>query len=265
MLMLYKILLAPALLLQAAHLRRTALRLPEAAGPRSGWVGNAAAEPLRLLFVGDSSAAGVGVEWQHEAMAQQTAQLVAAASLRHVHWELIARSGAKTCEAVDLVNAQACQPADILISALGVNDVTSQKNAQRFIRDYKRLLAVVAERTGATAAVISGLPPMHILPAAPQPLRWYLGQCARRLDKVLRRHCSRSENTKYVSLSWAQAHEMARDKFHPGKDQYAYWSRLVAEQVLSLLPNGPIVVRRPGSVSVECGASAGSRTSAAMQ
>ena len=39
MLLLYKTILAPALLIQGARLRKTALRLPEAAGARSGTLG----------------------------------------------------------------------------------------------------------------------------------------------------------------------------------------------------------------------------------
>jgi lysophospholipase L1-like esterase len=121
-----------------------------------------------------------------------------------------------------------------MISALGVNDVTSQNSARQFIRDYEELLSVVAERTGATAAVVSGLPPMHLLPAVPQPLRWYLGQCARRLDTALRPFCAERGNVRFVPLNWAKASEMAHDKFHPGKSQYKQWAHLVAEQVLTL-------------------------------
>ena len=236
MLTLYKTVLAPALLLQGSRLRKTALRLPEAAGERSGLVNGKDPEPLRLLFIGDSSAAGVGVDWQHEALAHQTAELVAAASARSVQWELIAKSGANTRDAIELVKAHARRRADVVISALGVNDVTSQNNARRFITDYKELLNVVAQRTGASAAVVSGLPPMHILPAAPQPLRWYLGQCAKRLDAALQQFSAGRQNARFVSLAWAKASEMARDRFHPGKGQYKHWAGLVAEQVLSVAP-----------------------------
>ena len=41
-------------------MRKRALRLPEATGPRSGVSANAPLAPLRLLIIGDSAAAGVG-------------------------------------------------------------------------------------------------------------------------------------------------------------------------------------------------------------
>lgn len=238
MLTVYKAILAPALILQGKYLRKTAIRLPEPAGDRSGLIAveGRSSQPLRLLFVGDSSAAGVGVDWQHEALAQQTAERVAADSQNSVCWELIAKAGANTRDAIELVKSHPAAPADVVISALGVNDVTSQNSAKRFINDYKELLAVVAQRTGATAAVVSGLPPLHILPAAPQPLRWYLGQCAKRLDSALQGLTRESTSVGFVSLAWAKASDMARDKFHPGKSQYRHWAQLVAEQVLRVAP-----------------------------
>lgn len=234
MLLLYKTILAPALLIQGARLRKTALRLPEAAGARSGTLGAGPQKCLRLLFLGDSSAAGVGVDWQHEALAQQTAQFVAAAVNRPVSWELIAKSGLNTRDAIGFFQTHHAGPADVLVSALGVNDVTAQSAAKRFTADYRELLQLVRQRTGVRAAVVSGLPPLHILPAAPQPLRWYLGQCAARLDHALRQLCSEAPDMRFVSLAWAKAHEMARDKFHPGKTQYRHWAQLVAAQVLAL-------------------------------
>lgn len=238
MLTIYKTLLAPALLLQGRRLRKTALRLPEAAGDRCGLIPGEIAVPLRLLFVGDSSAAGVGVDWQHEALAQQTAELIAKRSRRSVRWQLIAKTGASTRDAIELVTAHASEPADVVISALGVNDVTAQNSAKRFVKDYMELLSVVAQRTGAKAAVITGLPPLHILPAAPQPLRWYLGQCARRLDTALLSICHAHPNARFVSLAWAKASDMAQDKFHPGKTQYEQWATLVAMQVMSITKRG---------------------------
>lgn len=61
--------LAPVLLWQGRNVRRSTLRLPEAAGVRYGQVGRGPA--LRILLLGDSSAAGVGVSQQEQALAGQ--------------------------------------------------------------------------------------------------------------------------------------------------------------------------------------------------
>src|SRR3712207_5729388 len=68
------VLLAPVLLRQGARVRRTTPVLPEAAGDRSGREGATGGQaPLRLLVVGESTAAGVGVEHQRDALPRQLA------------------------------------------------------------------------------------------------------------------------------------------------------------------------------------------------
>ncbi len=63
-----KLALAPVLIVQGRRVRRLALRLPEAAGARAAVAGSGA-RPLRLLIVGDSATAGVGVARQRDALA----------------------------------------------------------------------------------------------------------------------------------------------------------------------------------------------------
>jgi len=231
MLPLYKITLGPLLLSQARRIRRTALRLPEPGGPREGVIPAAGdAKPIRLLFLGDSSAAGVGVDTQAQALASQAAAFLAARTGAAVEWQLIAKSGLNTRELIHYLETHVLKPADVVVTALGVNDVTSQRSARQFVSDYRELIDKVFHAVGARIAIVNGVPPMHILPAAPQPLRWYLGQCASRLDARLREWIATADHLKYVSLQWAaRPKEMARDGYHPGLDQYRRWAEMVAE------------------------------------
>ncbi|QNB05604.1 SGNH/GDSL hydrolase family protein [Herbaspirillum frisingense] len=238
MLILAKILLGPLLLLQGRRLRKTALRLPEASGPRSGveipasYVSaSAATAPLRVLVVGDSSAAGVGVEHQEQALAQPLARQLAARSGRPVAWQLVAQSGVNSLEALDLLTRHEIGPATVLVVALGVNDVTSQMSARRYVANLRQLSERLMAQAGVEHIVFSGLPPMHLLPLAPQPLRWYLGRCARKLDGALRAWIGRDPALRYCSLQWTLPHDMALDRFHPGPGQYAQWAVMCAEIV----------------------------------
>ncbi|WP_050468989.1 SGNH/GDSL hydrolase family protein [Herbaspirillum chlorophenolicum] len=229
-----KILLGPVLLAQAKWLRKTALRLPEAEGPRTGMEAPdmppaAPAEPLRLLVVGDSSAAGVGVDRQERALALPLARHLAQRSGRTVQWQLVAKSGVNSLEALDLLAQHEIGPAAVLVVALGTNDVTSQMPPQRYIANLRLLVERLMAQAGVEHIVFAGLPPLHNLPAAPQPLRWYLGRYARKLDHALRAWIAREPMLRYCSLQWALPHEMAIDKFHPGLGQYAQWARMTAE------------------------------------
>jgi lysophospholipase L1-like esterase len=225
-----KLALGPVLLPQAKWLRHRALRLPEAAGPREGQVGEGA-PGLRLLVVGDSSAAGVGVSDQAQALALPLAHRLGDVLGASVTWQLVAQTGVDTAEARRLVRRSDLRPADVVVTALGVNDVSSQTSAARFVSETDLLWSDLRERTGARWAVISGLPPMHLLAAVPQPLRWYLGRYAAWLDAAVR-DWAEGQQLGFCALQWAAGPSaLAEDGFHPGPALYPQWAGRLAEQI----------------------------------
>jgi lysophospholipase L1-like esterase len=226
-----KLALGPVLLPQARWLKRTALRLPEPVGPREGQVGEG--EPaLRVLVVGDSSAAGVGVADQAQALALPLARCLSGQLGKPVAWQLVAQTGVNTADARILVAQADLRPADMVVTALGVNDVSSQTSASRFIEQAALLWSELQQRTGARWAVVCGLPPMHLLSAVPRPLRWYLGRYAAWLDSAVE-GWSKQQGLGYCSLKWASdPAALASDGFHPGPDLYPQWAQRLTQQIV---------------------------------
>lgn len=237
MLKLYKGLLAPVLLAQGARLRRSALRLPEAAGQRSGQIAGSAEEPpIRLLFVGDSSAAGVGVAHQNEALARPCAMFLHHRTGRSVEWQLLAKSGINTAEAAAMLQQHSLGAAEAIITVLGVNDVTSQTSPGKFLTDYQALIEPLQARTGARVGVVSGLPPMNAFSAIPNPLRWYLGKYARQLDTRLRAWIASQPKLRHLPLRRSTVPgALARDGYHPGPEQYSHWAEQIAQSLAEML------------------------------
>lgn len=222
-----KLALGPVLLPQGLWVRRTALRLPEPAGEREGVVGEGDVL-LRLLVVGDSSAAGVGVADQAQALALPLAKEVAARKHGAVAWQLIAQTGINAHEAIELVQRSNLAPANVAVIVLGVNDVTSQTSAARFLDNLERLVDLLRVRR----AVFAGLPPMHLLSAVPHPLRWYLGRYARWLDAALQDWCA-VKRFGYCASDWATDRALlAEDGYHPGPSLYPQWAARLAEVVV---------------------------------
>src|SRR5215218_6698321 len=83
-----KVALAPLLVAQAVATRRRAEVLPEASGARQGELGSTAAPSLRLLVAGDSSAAGVGVDSQEQAVVGHLVRGLHRATGRRIVWAL---------------------------------------------------------------------------------------------------------------------------------------------------------------------------------
>lgn len=136
----YKCVMGPWLRIQGRRMRNTGVRLPEPAGPRSGCAGEPDGRSLRLLFVGDSTAAGVGVKEQQFALAPQVAEKLARLRGSGVHWQLIAKTGATTASAMQLLDESTPERSDVLVLSLGTNDVTRQRSPKTFLRVSDKLI-----------------------------------------------------------------------------------------------------------------------------
>ncbi|HSV69872.1 MAG TPA: SGNH/GDSL hydrolase family protein [Methylibium sp.] len=238
MTLLAKLTLAPLLLWQARGARRHAVALPEAAGPRDGEVGDGRA--LRLLIVGDSSAAGVGTATQDEALAGPLTRTLAAEARRRVGWQLVARSGVATPQALELLDAQALIRADIAVVVLGVNDVVEQLPPHRALLARTALVDRLRERSGVRHVVFAALPPMEQFPLLPNPLRAVVGRDARRLDAAVAAWAARRGDASHCPIAIRLGCEhMAADGFHPGPAVYrvcgAALARHLVQRVLPTL------------------------------
>jgi lysophospholipase L1-like esterase len=230
-----KIALAPLLLWQGRQVRRQALRLPEAAGARSGLAGSGAL-CLRLLIVGDSSAAGVGAVHQDEALAGRLSQALARRLQGAVHWQLIAKSGHTTVEAIEQFRNATLDAADVLVTAVGANDVVAQVSPRRWAQQMQLLHELAVQRAGVRYSLHSAVPPMHTFPLLPQPLRWLLGAHAMRMNRSLARSVlgqpQRGMQAFAPQLHGAAAAAlMAPDGFHPGPPGYQVWADGLAERI----------------------------------
>jgi len=214
-----KLALAPVLVAQAVRTRRRAPLLPEASGPRRGVVGKGA--ELRLLIVGDSSGAGVGVMTQQLALAGYLTRHLAQSAAMRVAWQLVAKSGITSAQALALVQQERVDTADIAVAVLGVNDVIDQVPSQRAVQHRAALADWLFANTGVRHVVFAPLPPMHQFPLLPQPLRWIMGNDARRHDRAMAQWAATRPDVSHVPIDISLAADaMASDGFHPGEPVY---------------------------------------------
>lgn len=230
-----KWLLGPVLLWQGTRVRATALRLPEAAGERSRAGGT-----LRLLIVGDSSAAGVGAAHQDEALAGRLARALADRLGRPVGWQLVATSGHRSAQALAQLQATELAGADVLITALGVNDVVDQVAPTEALAALDAIDTLARDRAGVRLSLHCAAPPMQAFPLLPQPLRWFFGRQAARFNAALTAQVSAHASRHVVHLPEAMQRDaaalMAIDGFHPGPRGYALWAEALVEHIVAALP-----------------------------
>ena len=233
-----KVALLPLLAAQGVWTRRRVPRLPEAAGQRSGSVGKGAR--VRLLIVGDSSAAGVGVEQQSQAFAGYLTRRLAERSQMQVHWRLVARSGITTAQAVEMLRREAPPPVDVAVVVLGVNDVIEQVPTHRVDAARAVLVDWLHGPGGARHVAFAPLPPVHQFPALPQPLRFVAGREARRHDRALARWAAGRIGVAHVPVAIElRPSMMASDGFHPGEPVYRICGHALADHLAAWLAGAP--------------------------
>lgn len=228
------------MLWQGRRVRRLALRLPEAAGVRMG-ANPAPGSARRLLIVGDSSAAGVGVTEQSQALSGQLIGALEASGVMPRRWQLIARTGVSAAALPALIDqalreGNAREEAfDVALVVVGVNDVTGATPIGRWLTDLDRLHERL-KGLGVGAAVFSGLPPMERFVALPQPLRSWLGLEARRYDRALAQwSAARPDAFHHVLPRLDDRALLASDGFHPSAAGCAFWARELVQTLAPLL------------------------------
>jgi lysophospholipase L1-like esterase len=227
-----KLVLAPVLVAQAMATRKRAPVLPEASGPRQGRVGDGG-DALQILIAGDSSAAGVGVAHQDQALAGHLTRALYRRTGRAVHWTLHARSGFTTLQVHALLRAhleqarhaagdEASAPRiDTAVVVTGVNDVIDLLPPQRALRHRAELADWLLGDCGAAHVLFAPLPPVHRFPLLPQPLRRVMGDDARRHDEAMARWAATRRDVSHIAIHFdLSAEAMAEDGFPPGEPVY---------------------------------------------
>ena len=223
-------LLSPLLWLQSRHVRRTAPRMPEPPGHRTGTAGNGSL--VRLLVAGDSGAAGVGVTSQQQALC---GQLVQRLSRHHtVEWCVLAVNGLDSPGLLQLLTDSPEARFDVVVLSMGANDATGLCAPLQWAQWQQRLADVIVDRFKPQLLVHSAVPPMHACQALPQPLRWFMGRWARRMNSTLEGQLA---NQRLRVLHWhpesTTSAGMAADGIHPSSAGYSVWAEGLSQRILA--------------------------------
>lgn len=236
-------LFAPLLLFQAKRMFATMPELPEPEGAGDGTRG--AGPRLRLLIVGDSSAAGYGAPTREGALQGQVSSRLA--ETHRVEWTTFARFGSTGEKTLRYLQKQDPVRYDVAVVAVGMNDMIAGEPLRPWLRTQRQLADELRSRFGVSHIVLSGLPPIGGFPALPQPMRWILGRQRDRYDAALQQWADGESALTYVPTGFQEdgpfregevtvAEMMAADGFHPGPRVYDEWGRRATEAIRARLP-----------------------------
>jgi lysophospholipase L1-like esterase len=218
----------PLLLPQGLWVRRTAQRLPPAAGPTQGVVGHG--DMRRLLLVGDSIIAGVGVPQLTDALPGQLARAFATRKDCRVQWQALGNNGATSADLLAMLGQlESLSSADWVFVSVGVNDVTQLTGTQRWRSNLQALLLALARHSPQAQIMLAGVPPMGRFPGLPTPLRQVFGWRAARLDVVGQALAAALPRVLHLATPVPDdPSAFASDGYHPNAEACRVWAEAVA-------------------------------------
>lgn len=217
-------LLFPIYAVQGIYVRQNAMRLSPAVGPRSGKVGKGN-PAIRLLTVGDSSAAAVGCKLTSEAMAPQLAEKLRQKTGDTVSWHISGHNSAVAGQIRDLVvpNLEPAEYSHILIM-LGTNDMKNWHTSRRWKKEFGGLL--YALRTRFPEARLYWCQAMDVtkVPAIPQPLAGIMNLRRALINRKGAQLCVERGAVCIPPLEIDDTRGFCEDGFHANGEGYAYWA-----------------------------------------
>lgn len=145
-------------------------------------VGEGLAEPLDLVVLGDSAAAGYGNGRPEDAFPFQVGTRVAQRLGARVRIASVAASGATTRHvARDQVPTLRAHAPDLVVVSVGVNDALGRRRSATVRAHTAGLLEGIADAAPRATTVLVGCPDLSTAPGLPWPLNLLIGWRCRRV------------------------------------------------------------------------------------
>lgn len=226
---------------QGVRVRLRIERMLPAQVPTAGLIEGNSPE-VRLLVMGDSTVASVGMEHLEDTFAFNIARAVHERTGGPVHWRT---AGANSATAGDLRDhvVPHIEPrdwTDVVIS-VGINDMKNFHVVGRFKRNFGSLIYAVRARFPAARVFWCPIPDMRQCPALPAQLGRVLAARAELINAMGARMCQERGAIVTDPVTIGTEDAFARDGFHPNGNGYRIWgehfARWIAPQATEPVPD----------------------------
>ncbi len=223
----------PFLYAQGKFVRYKVGRLPDAEGEIIGKIGEAA-ESIKILAVGESTVAGVGAKNHNEALTGQFAKHLSVNLSKTVHWQAVGESGINVEGTLErLVPVLPEENLDLILVALGGNDVFELSSPKKWRRNMSRLLEILHSKYPHATIFLANVPMVRDFIALPNPLRYVLSRLAKLHHFNLQNLAAEMENVYYFDDIKRVEDDFFSDGIHPSKLGYDLWAEAMVEFLLS--------------------------------
>lgn len=219
----------PFLYLQGQYTRLRVGRLPDAVGEPAGVV-EGGDRTVRLLAIGESTVAGVGVKDLKQALAARFAEHYSRATGSTVRWRAMGVSGITVRRALkEIVPELPDDEFDIVVVALGGNDVFALNSPVGFRKDMTELITSLRAKSPEAAIFLANVPMIRDALALPHPLKYVLAKLAKMQHFNVIDLVSLLDDVYYFDDVKRVKEEFFSDGVHPSEFGYDIWASEMVE------------------------------------
>lgn len=237
--------LLPILFLQGKKIRKKIPRLPEARNPK-GYIKTASEKTLKILAIGESTIAGIGVDFHENGFTGALAKEIAAKTNHSILWRVYAKSG-YTAKMVrkKLLPKIEDSTADIIVIGLGGNDAFKLNSPDVWMYQINLLIKKLKRKFPKTPIYFTNMPPIKEFPAFTSVIQFVIGNLVEILGERLYKKTKNKENVHYnkeiIKLdTWQKRYNLEgdisgffSDGVHPSKLTYQVWGKDMATFIMN--------------------------------
>ncbi|NNE27755.1 MAG: SGNH/GDSL hydrolase family protein [Saprospiraceae bacterium] len=233
----------PLLYFQAKKVRKNTPILPPALNPK-GVTGSVKNELARILIIGESTMAGLGVVYHADGFSGALSESVSQLTEKKVIWEVHAKSGYTVQQLNDRIIKHIQGQFDLIVIGVGGNDAFTLNTTQQWSKDILKMIQLLRSKFPAAKIVFINMPPIHAFPGFTPLLQKTLGNRVELLGRRLKQLADRIQNVYYINEKielnkWKQKHNKTysteaffSDGIHPSKRTYQTWAKEVAAFII---------------------------------
>ncbi|TSE09887.1 SGNH/GDSL hydrolase family protein [Aquimarina algiphila] len=232
--------LLPLMYLQGKKIKTSVPKLPEAKGI-NGLSSASSEKTLRMLTIGESTIAGVGVSTHQEGFTGSLANELANELKTNIDWKVYAKSGYTAKRVKEkIINLITEKSIDFIVIGLGGNDAFELNTPKKWNRDVRELIKSIRHKFKGVPIVFINMPPIKEFPAFTSLIKFTIGNLVNILGKELETIVKDFEQVYYyareincvdlierLNLKIEPA-DFFSDGVHPSKTTYQIWAKDVS-------------------------------------
>ena len=167
--------LLPIIYFQGKKIKKEINFLPEAKNP-AGFINNNSDQNLNILFIGESSFAGVGSDFHENSFAGYFAAELAKLFPFNISWKVYAKVGYNVNQIqrkiIPKIDEKSC---DLVVIGIGGNDTFEFNHPKKWRKSIQLLIDDVRKKFPKTPILFAQLPTIEVFPAFTKEMKLVLG------------------------------------------------------------------------------------------